>query len=98
MELLEWAEVPPAVVQRRSDLFTQDIAMQRFCLSQGIKYTAYSSLGTQYRSSGPAGSPVLRNGAIAQIAQKHAASPAQVRTRRAHRPCNGTAGAVVSAS
>ena len=85
VELLEWSEVPPAVVQRRSDLFTQDLAMQRFCLSHGIKYTAYSSLGTQYRASS---SPVLKNGAVVRIAQKHNASPAQVR------PCSANAYAV----
>jgi diketogulonate reductase-like aldo/keto reductase len=78
IELLNWAVVPPAVVQRHSDLFMQDRAVQRFCLSQGIRYTAYSTLGTQYLWKHHSVNPVLNNEAVKNIAHKHGLSPAQV--------------------
>lgn len=78
IELQEWAEVPPAVVQRHADVFTQDTAVHRFCASQGIQYMAYSSLGTQYLSQGFDASPVLDNAAIQAIGAKHSVTPAQV--------------------
>jgi hypothetical protein len=79
IELLEWAVVPPSVVQRRSDLFTQDRAVQRLCLTQGIRYTAYSTLGTQYWGKQHPVNPVLNNEGVKAIAHKHGLSPAQVR-------------------
>lgn len=77
IELLEWAEVPPAVVQRHADVFSQDTAVQRFCLTQGIRYTAYSALGTQYLQSGFSSSPVLAVEAVRAIAAAHSITPAQ---------------------
>ena len=79
IELVEWASIPPAVVQRHANVFEQDVATHRFCLSQGIRYTAYSSLGMQYLRLGFAHSPVVSNGAVQAIAAAHGLSPAQVR-------------------
>jgi hypothetical protein len=78
IELQEWAEIAPAIVQRHSDLFTQDVVVQRFCLSQGIRYTAFSTLGGQYLGKGFTMSPVLHNGGVQAIADAHGLTPAQV--------------------
>jgi diketogulonate reductase-like aldo/keto reductase len=77
-ELQDWAKIPPMVVQRHADLFTQDIAVQRFCQSQMIQNVAFSSLGTQYLGQGFRQSPVLHNAAVQAIAAKHNVTAAQV--------------------
>lgn len=77
MELVEFAEIPPAVVQRRNDVFEQDTAIRHFCMQLGIQYVAYSSLGTQHTHSGGE-NPVLHSAALQAIAEEEGASVAQV--------------------
>jgi diketogulonate reductase-like aldo/keto reductase len=85
VELVEWAEIPPAVLQRRSDLFTQDLPIQRLAMSLGIQYVAYSSLGTQYgQRRGGGATPVMCNAAVQRIAAEHNVTAAQVRPHDAH--------------
>jgi alcohol dehydrogenase (NADP+) len=79
LDVISWSEIPPAVVQRRSDLFVQDRAMLRVCQAFGIQYAAYSPLGTQHVHRSGKGSPVLSQPAVLQIAGKYGASAAQVR-------------------
>jgi diketogulonate reductase-like aldo/keto reductase len=77
VELVEFANIPPAVVQRRNDVFEQDVAVRHFCRQLGIQYVAYSSLGTQHTFSGEE-NPVLHSGALQAIAKERNASVAQV--------------------
>lgn len=76
VELVEFAHIPPAVVQRRNDVFEQDVAVRHFCTQLGIQYVAYSSLGTQHTHAGE--NPVLHSSSLQAIAKEKDASVAQV--------------------
>jgi diketogulonate reductase-like aldo/keto reductase len=78
VELVEFADIPPAVVQRRNDAFEQDVAVRHFCVLLGIQYVAYSSLGTQHAHSGGE-NPVLHSSALQAISKEKGVSVAQVR-------------------
>lgn len=78
VELMEFAEIKPAVVQRHSDILSQDMLMQKYCRLQGIQYVAYSSLGTQWIQGGGKTNPVLTDSVVNEIAAAHNRSPAQV--------------------
>jgi diketogulonate reductase-like aldo/keto reductase len=86
VELVEVAEIPPAVVQRHNDVFEQDTAVHQFCMMLGIQYVAYSSLGTQHLLR-LHHNPVLTNAAVGAIATASGASPAQVCMRPAAFAC-----------
>jgi diketogulonate reductase-like aldo/keto reductase len=77
-ELLEWARVPPEVVQAHSDPFSQNRELQAACAAHGIVFQAYSSLGSQWWGQGYHTNPVLTSPVIAAAAAAHAVSPAQV--------------------
>ena len=77
-QLKQWAAVPPAVVQRNSDIFSADVGAQVFTRGSGWVYQAYSSLGSQWMMKGYRDNPVLHAAAVAAAAAAHNASPAQV--------------------
>ncbi len=77
-ELGEWARVQPAVVQRNSDLFSQDKEARQLCESKGWQYEAYSSLGSQWLMRGHRVNPVLSHAEVKKIARIKGKSPAQV--------------------
>ena len=77
VELVQFAHIPPAVVQRRNDVFEQDVAVRHFCTQLGIQYVAYSSLGTQHTHSGGE-NPVLHSSSLQAIAKEKGVSVAQV--------------------
>jgi diketogulonate reductase-like aldo/keto reductase len=77
-ELGEWARVQPAVVQRNSDLFSQDKEARHLCESKGWQYEAYSSLGSQWLMRGHRQNPVLSHAEVKKIARMKGKSPAQV--------------------
>ena len=58
-QLRVWAKVPPAVVQRNSDIFSADVVAQSFSGANGWVYEAYSSLGSQWMMKGYRENPVL---------------------------------------
>ncbi|CAN0123926.1 unnamed protein product, partial [Phaeothamnion confervicola] len=85
-ELLDLAEEAPHVVQNWMDPFHQDRSTREVCAENGIHYTAYSLLGSQWayrtlpdRSRLPPGSnPVLSDPAVAGIAAAQGVSAAAV--------------------
>jgi diketogulonate reductase-like aldo/keto reductase len=76
-QLMEWARVPPAVVQAHSDPFNQNRELQRACRKHGIVFQAYSSLGLQWWGRYQF-NPVLVAPAVAAAAAAHRVAPAQV--------------------
>lgn len=77
-ELLTVARVGPHVMQRNSDPLRSDRSMQVACSSSGIRYTAYSSLGSQWQFTGRPGNPVLQHSQVKKIASARNCSAAQV--------------------
>jgi diketogulonate reductase-like aldo/keto reductase len=71
-ELLQWAEVKPAVNQVELHVFLQQPALLEFCDRHGIVVEAYSPL---------AHGQALDNEVLAEIAEKHSKSPAQIMIR-----------------
>ena len=77
-ELLEWAAVPPAVVQAHADPLSQNRELRRVCAERGVVFQAYSSLGTQWWGMGyTRGNPVLTAPAVTAAAAAHGVAPAQ---------------------
>jgi len=74
----EFAKVPPAVVQRNSDVFAADLSTRIFCAARGWQYEAYSSLGSQWLMKGYRENPVLTNPAVVSVAEERGVSPASV--------------------
>jgi diketogulonate reductase-like aldo/keto reductase len=77
-ELLEFARVPPHLVQSWMDPLQQARPLRAVCDEAGVIFQAYSSLGTQHRT--PI-NPVLRHPTIARIASAVGRSTAQVALR-----------------
>lgn len=81
VELIQFASIPPTVIQGHSNPFTQSLGIRRFAWSLGIQYTAYSSLGTQHLRRNGGRNPVLENPAINSIGNFLGSSAAQVRMK-----------------
>ncbi|PRW20855.1 glyoxal reductase [Chlorella sorokiniana] len=77
-ELVQIAEVKPAVLQANSDLLTQNRELQAFCRRHGILLQAYSSMGGQYLMRSGKRNPVLAHPAVVSIAQRLGRTPGQV--------------------
>jgi|TARA_B110000240_G_scaffold36414_1_gene39959 diketogulonate reductase-like aldo/keto reductase len=77
-ELAKTAKIEPAVVQRNSDIFAQDLTTNVFVTSKGWQYQAYSSLGSQWLMKGHNTNPVLSSPAVIAIAERRGVSPAVV--------------------
>jgi D-xylose reductase len=80
-DLLNWAAIPPAVLQAEMHPYLTQSKLLRFCHERGIAVTAFSPLGAaSYFSIGMAtkGESVLEQPAVLQIAERHGRSPAQV--------------------
>ncbi|CAL0299617.1 unnamed protein product [Lupinus luteus] len=76
-DLLEIAQVPPAVNQVELHPAWQQPKLRAFCESKGIHLSGYSPLG----SPGVLKSDILKNPAISVVAEKLGKSPAQVALR-----------------
>jgi diketogulonate reductase-like aldo/keto reductase len=72
-ELLEYAQILPAINQVELHPYLAQNKLLEFCKSKGITVTAYSPLGSK-----PAPGTVLFDPVVAEIAKKHNKSPAQV--------------------
>lgn len=71
-ELVDQADVPPAVNQIELNPFVRQRDVERFCLDRGIAIQAYQPLGRASRFDHPQ---------IAELAAKHERTPAQVMLR-----------------
>lgn len=70
-ELLQEAEICPAVNQIENHPCLPQNEVVDFCRSKGIHITAYSPLGST-------GSPLMKDVVVAEIAQKHGVEPGTV--------------------
>eukprot|EP01063_Lacrimia_lanifica_P011511 TRINITY_DN18270_c0_g1_i1.p1 TRINITY_DN18270_c0_g1~~TRINITY_DN18270_c0_g1_i1.p1 ORF type:complete len:363 (+),score=160.90 TRINITY_DN18270_c0_g1_i1:90-1178(+) len=79
-ELWDFAKVKPYAVQVHSDPIDPNTRIQEFCKEKGIKFVAYSSLGTQHAMRSEEHlNPVLTSKVVLDIAKKRKiASPALV--------------------
>lgn len=83
-DLLNYAEIPPAVLQVESHPYLVQEKLFRFCREHDIAYTAFSPLGAlSYFSLGMASEDqsVIRNPVITSIAERLGRTPAQVLLR-----------------
>lgn len=83
-DLISNSQIKPAVNQIELHPFLQQKGMLEFCNSQDIILTAYSPLGSKDRPESLRAKdekPILENKVIAEIAQHHKASTAQVLIR-----------------
>eukprot|EP00803_Ostreobium_quekettii_P008830 evm.model.scf_4511.2 EVM.evm.TU.scf_4511.2 scf_4511:3549-5875(+) len=80
-ELVAMAQIQPSVVQRHSDILSQDMTVQKYCELNGIQYVAYSSLGTQWLQRSAGTNPVLHHPLVVELAVALERSPAQVLLR-----------------
>lgn len=71
MELLDFAEVCPVVLQAYSDPMSNNVELQDLCAREGIQFVAYSSFGIQWILRGAKTNPVLESPVIRRIAQKN---------------------------
>jgi D-xylose reductase len=79
-DLLNWAAIPPTVLQVEMHPYLSQPKLLRFCQEREIAVTAFSPLGAaSYFSIGMAdeGESVLEQAAVRQIAEHHGRSPAQ---------------------
>ncbi|GBF89798.1 hypothetical protein Rsub_02968 [Raphidocelis subcapitata] len=76
-ELLDNAEVKPAVLQARSDPLSANTALVNLCLERGVVFQAYSVLGTQWARQGEP-NPVLTHPVIQSIAAEKDRTSVQV--------------------
>lgn len=78
--LLETARIKPSVNQVERHPYLQNRELLDLCKANGILVTAYSPLGSADRPfhSDHAEKPILEDSTIAEIAEKHHVTPAQV--------------------
>eukprot|EP00310_Coccolithus_braarudii_P010358 CAMPEP_0183360824 /NCGR_PEP_ID=MMETSP0164_2-20130417/56098_1 /TAXON_ID=221442 /ORGANISM="Coccolithus pelagicus ssp braarudi, Strain PLY182g" /LENGTH=284 /DNA_ID=CAMNT_0025535261 /DNA_START=4 /DNA_END=855 /DNA_ORIENTATION=- len=74
-QLLEFARIRPHLVQSWMDPLHQERPLRALCDTHGVQFQAYSSLGTQHRTSI---NPVLHHPVIKALAQSKGRSEAQV--------------------
>jgi D-xylose reductase len=80
-DLLSCASVRPSVLQVESHPYLVQDKLLRYCLQEGIAFTAFSPLGAgSYVPLGmaEAGESVLQQATIKEIAQSHGKTPAQI--------------------
>jgi alcohol dehydrogenase (NADP+) len=80
-EIRHYADIQPEMNQIELHPFLQQNAMLAYCQQHNIKLTAYSPLGSGDRPEmlkGPNERSLLENGTVAEIAEGHACSSAQV--------------------
>ncbi|KAI6684232.1 hypothetical protein NL676_030145 [Syzygium grande] len=78
-DLLDIAEVPPAVNQVECHPYWQQGKLREFCKSKGVHLSGYSPLGSP--GTGSLKSDILKNPVITSIAEKLGKTPAQVALR-----------------
>ncbi|KAL3749691.1 hypothetical protein ACJRO7_010764 [Eucalyptus globulus] len=78
-DLLDIAEVPPAVNQVECHPYWQQGKLREFCKSRGVHLSGYSPLGSP--GTGFIKSDILKNPVITTIAEKLGKTPAQVALR-----------------
>ncbi|KAK3441216.1 hypothetical protein EUGRSUZ_B01499 [Eucalyptus grandis] len=78
-DLLDIAEVPPAVNQVECHPYWQQGKLREFCKSRGVHLSGYSPLGSP--GTGSIKSDILKNPVITTIAEKLGKTPAQVTLR-----------------
>ncbi|XP_010038899.2 NADPH-dependent aldo-keto reductase, chloroplastic [Eucalyptus grandis] len=78
-DLLDIAEVPPAVNQVECHPYWQQGKLREFCKSRGVHLSGYSPLGSP--GTGFIKSDILKNPVITTIAEKLGKTPAQVSLR-----------------
>ncbi|XP_030456570.1 NADPH-dependent aldo-keto reductase, chloroplastic-like [Syzygium oleosum] len=78
-DLLDIAEVPPAVNQVECHPYWQQGKLREFCKSKGVHLSGYSPLGSP--GTGSLKSDILKNPVITTIAEKLGKTPAQVALR-----------------
>ncbi|KAI6684233.1 hypothetical protein NL676_030146 [Syzygium grande] len=78
-DLLDIAEVPPAVNQVECHPYWQQGKLREFCISKGVHLSGYSPLGSP--GTGSLKSDILKNPVITTIAEKLGKTPAQVALR-----------------
>lgn len=71
MELLNFAEVCPVVLQAYSDPMSNNVELQDLCAREGIWFVAYSSFGIQWILRGAKTNPVLESPVIRRIAERN---------------------------
>ncbi len=82
VDLLTYAEIPPAVNQIELHPYNQQTGLVEYCQSKGIAVTAYSPLGTSGNLKNRPDEPILMDDPqIVTIAKKYNKSPAQVLIR-----------------
>lgn len=77
-ELLQFAHVKPHIVQSWMDPLHQERPLRALCAKHGVLFQAYSTLGTQHRTSF---NPVLKHPVLSRIGSDIGKSPAQVALR-----------------
>lgn len=80
-DMLNYARIPPAVLQIESHPYLTQDKLLRFCKEQDIAVTAFSPLGaSSYLELGMAqeNESVLQQSAVLEIAKQHGKTPAQI--------------------
>ena len=83
-DLLNYAKVPPAVLQIERHAYLQQPKLMRYCEDAGVAVTGFSPLGSSSYvelDMATPGDSALAEPAVAAIAEKHRRSPAQVLLR-----------------
>jgi len=68
----------PDSVQSHADPLDTNAALRNACSKHGIEFVSYSTLGTQHSMRNGGENPVLTNGTIGRIAERHGRSAAEV--------------------
>jgi D-xylose reductase len=86
MDLLRYARIRPATLQIEHHPYLQQRGLVKYCESEGIKVTAYSSFGplsfVEMNMTAAVNTPLLfDHDVVKSIASKHSKTPAQVLLR-----------------
>ncbi len=80
-ELLDFARVPPHIVQSWMDPLHAEKPLRALCQRHRVQFQAYSTLGTQHAARTPGINPVLLHPTLAEIARTVGRDTAQVALR-----------------
>ena len=83
-DLLNYAEVPPAVLQIERHAYLQQPKLMRYCADAGVAVTGFSPLGSSSYvelDMATKADSALTEPVVAEVARKHGKSPAQVLLR-----------------